>query len=79
MQECACILISFIIGIFWALAPIFGWSEYSLEGALISCSVEWNKRTTSVMSYNISIAIFVYLFPLMSIIMTNGKMVYTVR
>ena len=32
------------MGIFWAIIPLFGWSEYSLEGALISCSVEWNKK-----------------------------------
>jgi hypothetical protein len=79
MQDCLCILISVVIGLFWALGPLFGWSEYSLEGAMISCSVEWNKRTLLVMSYNTSIAVFVYFFPLISIILTNGKMVYTVR
>ena len=67
------------MGIFWAIIPLFGWSEYSLEGALISCSVEWNKRTTSVISYNISITVLVYLIPLLVIIITNAKIIYTVR
>ena len=72
-------VVSIVMGLFWSVAPLFGWSEYSLEGAMISCSVEWNKRTPLIMSYNISIAIFVFLFPLISIILTNGKLVYTVR
>jgi c-opsin len=78
-EEDTSILISILIGIFWAIVPLFGWSEYSLEGAMISCSVEWNKRTASIMSYNISIALFVFILPLVIIIIINGKIVYIVR
>ncbi len=78
-EEGTSILISILIGIFWAIVPLFGWSEYSLEGAMISCSVEWNKRTASIMSYNISIALFVFILPLVIIIIINGKIVYIVR
>ena len=59
------------MGLVWSLAPLLGWSEYSLEGALISCSVEWNKRTVSVMSYNITIAVFVFVVPMLVFIITN--------
>ena len=78
-EEGTSILISILIGIFWAIVPLFGWSEYSLEGAMISCSVEWNKRTASIMSYNISIALFVFILPLVIIIIINWKIVYIVR
>jgi hypothetical protein len=61
-----------------AVVPFFGWSEYSLEGAMISCSVEWNKRTPSVLSYNISIAIFVYFLPLVLFFFTNTKILFLV-
>jgi hypothetical protein len=58
--------------------PLFGWSEYSLEGAMISCSIEWNKRTPSVISYNVFIAIFVFLFSLLMFIFTNGRILMIV-
>ena len=34
-----------LLGLFWSTLPLVGWSHYSLEGALTSCSVEWNGRT----------------------------------
>jgi hypothetical protein len=67
------------MGLFWSVAPLFGWSEYSLEGAMISCSVEWNKKTASVMSYNITIAIFVFLVPMLVFIITNIQTFCIVR
>ena len=67
------------MGLFWACLPFFGWSEYSLEGALISCSVEWNKRTVSVISYNICITIFVFFIPVILLISTNTKILLIVR
>ena len=65
---------SFLVGLFWSLMPIVGWSEYSLEGAMISCSVEWYNQTPSVLSYNIAIAIFVFFIPIFLLIYTNTKM-----
>lgn len=29
------------LGVFCAIVPLFGWSYYSMEGSLTSCSVEW--------------------------------------
>ena len=58
------VIAAFLLGLFWASMPLLGWSEYSLEGAMISCSIEWNKKTVSVMTYNMCMAIFVYLIPL---------------
>ena len=58
--------------------PFFGWSEYTLEGLMISCSVEWNKKTLTVISYNICILIFVYLIPLLSFVFTYSKVIIAV-
>ena len=70
-QTIILIIVSLFIGLFWALTPFFGWSEYSLEGSMISCSVEWNKRTPSAMSYNVSMFIFVFIIPFTTILSTN--------
>jgi len=55
----------------WATFPLFGWSYYTLEGALTSCSVEWADRSWNVMSYNITIWVFGYIIPLSVIIYCN--------
>ena len=72
------IILSCVIGLFWALMPIIGWSEYSLEGVLISCSIEWNKQTPGVVSFIISFAIFAYLIPLCILIYTNLRIFFIV-
>ena len=73
------ILIScFIIGLFWSTMPLLGWSYYSLEGANTSCSVEWNERSLSVTSYNITIFIFVFLTPVLIICVTQIKIIFSV-
>lgn len=68
-----------LLALIWALMPIIGWSEYSLEGAMISCSIEWKKRTPSVISFNIMLAIFVYIIPLVILIYTNANIFRIVR
>jgi hypothetical protein len=69
---------SILIGLFWALVPLFGWSEYAFEGAMISCSVEWNKKTPSIISYNIFIFIFIFLLPMSVFIFTNARILIIV-
>ena len=73
------ILGSVFLGIFWALLPIFGWSHYSLEGALTSCSVEWNEKSFNVLSYNVTILITVFIIPVSIILITNTKLIFMVK
>ncbi|RNA19352.1 melanopsin [Brachionus plicatilis] len=68
-----------LFGSLWAAFPVLGWSHYSLEGALTSCSVEWNERTVNVVSYNITIFTFVYVLPLCAIIFSNIKLIIMIR
>ena len=72
------IIVSLSIALFFSTVPFFGWSEYSLEGLNVSCSVEWNKKTPSVISYNITIAILIYFVPLFILIFTNSRIIYIV-
>jgi hypothetical protein len=61
------------------MAPMFGWSHYSLEGALTSCSVEWFEKSFNVISYNISMFIFVYFIPLLIIFGTSLGLIILVK
>jgi hypothetical protein len=67
-----------LLGLFWSILPIFGWSRYSLEGAGTSCSVEWYDRSWNVISYNIAMFVFVFFVPLFVIIGLNTKVVMLV-
>lgn len=73
------ISISIFLGLFWSLAPLIGWSHYSLEDSLTSCSVEWKERNLNVLSYNIFIFVFVFGIPFSVIIFTNIKSILIVR
>jgi hypothetical protein len=66
-------------GSFWAVVPLLGWSYYSLEGALTSCSVEWAERSANVISYNIAIFILLFAIPLVIIVGTNVKLLLIVK
>ncbi|CAF0886581.1 unnamed protein product [Brachionus calyciflorus] len=80
-QKLSLIIISACVffGVLWALFPVFGWSHYSLEGAMTSCSVEWNERSFNVVSYNIAIFAFVYFLPLIAIAYSNLRLIFMIR
>lgn len=65
-------------GFLWATFPLLGWSYYSLEGAYTSCAVEWKDRSINVTSYNIAIFFLVFLIPLLSILISNTKLILIV-
>lgn len=73
-------LICCLLGLFWSVAPLLGWSHYSLESGRISCSVEWKntKKSMSVLSYNISIFIFIFILPFGLITITQIKSIVIV-
>ena len=59
------VLILAVIGkcLFFTVAPLLGWSKYSLELSLIQCGVEWAERSWNVQSYNFVIFITDYFIP----------------
>ena len=69
------VLVCVLLSLTWSTAPFFGWSYYSLEGGLTSCSVEWADRSWNVLSYNITIWIFGFLIPLAVIVYCNIRII----
>ena len=59
MTIMACLLYT----LFLTIAPLIGWSYYSLESSLIQCGVEWAERSWNVQSYNFVIFITDYFIP----------------
>ena len=66
------------LSLFWSSAPLLGWSYYSLEDSLVSCSVEYNEKSFNVTSYNIGMFIFVFIIPFIIIIFSNVKSILIV-
>jgi len=73
------IIIITISSLFWATAPLLGWSYYTLEENFVSCTIKSNDGTLNVKSYNICILIFVFIIPFIMIIITNTKSIILVR
>ncbi|RNA43725.1 vertebrate ancient opsin-like [Brachionus plicatilis] len=73
------ILMCVLVALVWSVLPIIGWSYYSLEGAMTSCSVEWKDRSLNVVSYNLTVFLLVYFVPLLAIIMVNFKLIFMIR
>ena len=69
------IMACLMLGLLWPVLPLFGWSHYTLEGALTSCTVEWAERSLNVVSYNITIWIGGFLIPLVIMVFTNYKLI----
>ena len=55
------IAVCIVLSLIWTTFPLVGWSYYSPEGLKMSCSVEWQDRSLNVMSYSITIIIFVFI------------------
>ncbi|XP_070193483.1 pinopsin-like [Littorina saxatilis] len=51
-------------GFMWAAFPLFGWNEYVLEGAGVSCSVVWETSNSNYTSYIFVIFVFCLVIPL---------------
>lgn len=59
--------------LFWAVAPLFGWSAYGPEGVQTSCSLAWEERSWSNYSYLIAYTLFCFIFPVVVIIFCYSK------
>jgi hypothetical protein len=50
----------------------------SILGALTTCSVQWQDKSFSVWTYNISMFVFVLVVPVTAMAITNWKLYMTV-
>ena len=72
------IVSSLAVSLFWAIMPFLGWSYYSYEGLGVSCSIEWNERSFSVISYNVTILLLTFILPLTCILLADGYLIFVV-
>ncbi|XP_060931816.1 parietopsin [Limanda limanda] len=59
--------------LFWAVAPLFGWSSYGPEGVQTSCSLAWEERSWSNYSYLILYTLLCFILPVTVIIYCYSK------
>ncbi|KAK1167183.1 parietopsin [Acipenser oxyrinchus oxyrinchus] len=52
----------------WTVAPLLGWSSYGPEGVQTSCSIGWEKRSSSNYSYQIAYILFCFIIPVIGIV-----------
>ena len=62
------ILLCYLNGFLWALFPVLGWSSYQLEAVNVSCSIPWQSKETSDVSYCLSLTVFAWILPLGAIV-----------
>lgn len=74
-----CVAGSWLYSLVWTVPPFLGWSSYGPEGAGTSCSVQWQLRSTSSMSYVVCLFIFCLLLPLMLMIFCYSKILLIIK
>nr|AGB67499.1 c-like opsin [Tripedalia cystophora] len=63
----------------WAIAPVFGWSEYRLEGIKTMCSINWQSRSSLDFAYNILLFILCFLVQEIVIIFCHQRTLREVK
>ena len=72
-------IVCVLLSLFWALGPLLGWSNYSLEGNLLSCSIEHLSKEINVLSFNLMLFSFALALPICIILIANIKALLMVR
>ncbi len=72
------ISVALLLGLFWSSVPLIGWSHYSIEAGMLTCSVEWKENSLNVYSYNVAMFLFVFILPFGMIAILNIKSIYIV-
>ncbi|KAG9339930.1 hypothetical protein JZ751_022243, partial [Albula glossodonta] len=65
--------------LFWAAAPLLGWSSYGPEGVQTSCSLSWEERSWSNYSYLILYTLLCFLLPVAIIIFCYSKVISSLQ
>lgn len=67
-RSCMGLLFVWIYCLFWAGAPLLGWSSYGPEGVQTSCSLRWEERSWNNYSYLIFYTLLCFILPTVIII-----------
>ncbi|KAJ6667680.1 hypothetical protein lerEdw1_016001 [Lerista edwardsae] len=63
----------------WTIPPLLGWSSYDMEGIASNCAPAWHREDWRSRSYHLSLLICCFLVPLTLILLSYGKLVYSLR
>ncbi|KAK3097266.1 hypothetical protein FSP39_008203 [Pinctada imbricata] len=73
----SCLIVAcFMYGSLWGTFPLVGWSSYTTERGNISCSVDWEDRHISSLSYCISLMIAGLILPVIVISYVYAQVVH---
>ncbi|XP_029008486.1 parietopsin [Betta splendens] len=67
------LLFVWVFCLFWAMAPLFGWSSYGPEGVQTSCALAWEERSWSNYSYLLLYTLLCFLLPITGIVFCYSK------
>lgn len=73
------ILICFLFGLAWGVAPLAGWGSFALEGIGISCAPNWRSRALRDRSFTIAMYIAVLVVPLLVIGFCYTRILFKVK
>jgi hypothetical protein len=68
------IVVCAFVSLFWSSMPLIGWSYYSLEEGKTGCCVEYKEKSLNVISYNVSMFLFVFIIPFSFILVSNIRL-----
>ncbi|KAI4880700.1 hypothetical protein NFI96_018435 [Prochilodus magdalenae] len=72
-RSCQGLAFVWLFCLFWAVAPLLGWSSYGPEGVQTSCSLGWEERSWSNYSYLLLYTLLCFLVPTAIIIYCYSK------
>ena len=68
-----------LYSLLFAIAPVIGWSSYTLEGVKTSCSVNWKSHDILSVSYTVCLFMGCFVVPIAVIVFSYYKVYIAVR
>ncbi|CAH2313114.1 parapinopsin [Pelobates cultripes] len=78
-QALSGIALSWTWSLIWNTPPLFGWGSYQLEGVETSCAPDWYNPDPVNMSYIICFFCFCFAVPFITIVVSYGYLMWTLR
>ena len=73
------VMFSWLLGLVFALPPLFNWNKYVPEGIGFHCGLNWFDRSISSRLYFILAFSFIYFIPLIVLLGLNTYIYYVIR
>lgn len=73
------IALVWVHSVFWAIAPLFGWGEYTYEASTATCKPNWKGEGLVDKSYALCLAVICFLVPVLLMIVAYSMIYKTAR